>query len=765
MNEQQHARKIDTPPVGWRWSAIALLALVVSYLVSGCGGNNEPDAAPVPISEASAVIGPAGGTLDGPDGTQVVVPPQALRADTMIRIARSGAGAPADQPQGYLPQGSVYEFTPHDIVFERPVAMRVPVPAAAAASGAEAYASSPTKPWHPVESTVSGGFASWQSTSFSWLQPWACAPRLADPYPCAWARLITLAETATPGALTLTGIDPLYSRTFALTQAATVRLAARYQAARDCGDARLTVTRVDRRNNLVGAPQMLIDNLSVGLTDKPGSASISEGSHVFDVAFTDADNGTTSFGSRISCQRAFQAPATPVHRQADVDAVVIVVSAAPAPVAPPVITQQPASVAVNAGGSAAFTLAATAPDSLSLDWQRSNNAGASWSSLNSSGTGYSLIAAAGDTGAQFRARVCNVKGNLPPNCIFTSSAVLTVNVPPPPPPTPGNSKISAGYEHTCAIRADGSLACWGYNSSAQIGVGDRLSRLSPTTVALPEATVSVAAGYDATCALGASGTLRCWGDPFAATQPVIVGGVNGVDVGGGGIKAVTVGRGHACLLTVAGNVWCRGSNSAGQLGNGTLVYSDVPVLVLGAVGLPLADVARISAHDFKTCAVRNDGSVACWGNDALPVTSAVPIGISNATDVSGECALLSNGTVTCWTGIANAAPAAVAGLSDVVRIGFGGPNCALLGTGTIQCWGAGVFGNGQGFEVRAAPTAVAGLDAVGAMAAGGGHTCALRTDASLRCWGSGARGQLGVGDSGGRTVPTHVPDAVGWASP
>ena len=47
----------------------------------------------------------------------------------------------------------------------------------------------------------------------------------------------------------------------------------------------------------------------------------------------------------------------------------------------------------------------------------------------------------------------------------------------------GNSSIAAGFRHTCAIKSDGTLACWGYNSSAQLGSGDRNSYSTPNTVA------------------------------------------------------------------------------------------------------------------------------------------------------------------------------------------------------------------------------------------------------------------------------------------
>jgi alpha-tubulin suppressor-like RCC1 family protein len=75
------------------------------------------------------------------------------------------------------------------------------------------------------------------------------------------------------------------------------------------------------------------------------------------------------------------------------------------------------------------------------------------------------------------------------------------------------------------------------------------------------------------------------------------------------------------------------------------------------------------------------------------------------------------------------------------------------------------MGNGQVFEIDVPPVVVSQQAGVGAIATGGGHTCLLRTDAALRCWGSGQFGQLGVGDMNGRTTPTNVPDAVGWAAP
>src|SRR5262245_57995706 len=104
-------------------AAVALLAMAA--LLSACGGSGEGTPAAVP-TEVSAVIGPAGGTVDGPDGARVVIPAGALSADTTITIARRSTGAPTVLPDGFTPNGATYEFTPHDILFKQPVTIRVP---------------------------------------------------------------------------------------------------------------------------------------------------------------------------------------------------------------------------------------------------------------------------------------------------------------------------------------------------------------------------------------------------------------------------------------------------------------------------------------------------------------------------------------------------------------------------------------------------------------------------------------------------------------
>ena len=101
---------------------------------------------------------------------------------------------------------------------------------------------------------------------------------------------------------------------------------------------------------------------------------------------------------------------------------------------------------------------------------------------------------------------------------------------------PANSSIAAGFRHTCAIKSDGTLACWGYNSSAQLGSGNRNSYWTPNTVAGLAGVTAIATGANETCAIHSGGNLSCWGNT-SNTLPVAVAGFTGV-------KAVAVRR-HA----------------------------------------------------------------------------------------------------------------------------------------------------------------------------------------------------------------------------
>ncbi len=286
--------------------------------------------------------------------------------------------------------------------------------------------------------------------------------------------------------------------------------------------------------------------------------------------------------------------------------------------------------------------------------------------------------------------------------------------------------VSLGSYHTCAIKSDNTLWCWGYNVHGQLGLGNTTRRTSPVQVTGVLAS-DVSAGYYHTCAVRTTGAVACWGYNFHGmlgdgttterTSPVAVSSFTG------GSK-VTTGQYHTCALKTNGSAWCWGANG-GALGDGTSTQRLTPVAVSTTTGLTAAGV--ISTGFNHTCAVKTDGAAYCWGintygalGDNYPTTQTSPVVLS----------ALGAGT-TAWID--------------------GGDNavCAVKTDGSAWCWGQnseGRLGNGN-TTLQQVPSAVAAPfdSGVSRVAIAETHACGLKTDGSLWCWGANGNSKLGIG--------------------
>lgn len=176
----------------------------------------------------------------------------------------------------------------------------------------------------------------------------------------------------------------------------------------------------------------------------------------------------------------------------------------------------------------------------------------------------------------------------------------------------GVTSVSTGEAFSCA--AHDRVSCWGRNGSGQLGVGATSASEGPGDVGIVDA-VAVTSGLTHTCALLTDRSLLCWGaggagqlgqgvlaDSYSPTTPV--------GFGPGTALQVAAGDSFTCALRVDGSVSCWGENSAGQLGNGGSSTSDSPVDVIG-----LTNVIAIGAGAAHACAVQRDGAVTCWGQN------------------------------------------------------------------------------------------------------------------------------------------------------
>ena len=352
--------------------------------------------------------------------------------------------------------------------------------------------------------------------------------------------------------------------------------------------------------------------------------------------------------------------------------------------------------------------------------------------------------------------------------------------------------IAAGQFHSCALREGGDISCWGINGWGELGDGTEDVSLVPVQVANITDATAIAAGSRHSCALHQGGTISCWGwnyygqlgdgtEDDVSLVPVQV--ANIADA-----TAIATGGAHSCALREGGTISCWGNNGSGQLGDGTEGFSRrVPVQVAN-----IADATAIAAGDSHSCALREGGTISCWGSndsgqlgDGTEDDSLVPVQVANITDATAiaagsrhSCALHQGGTISCWgnngwgqlgdgTRDVSRVPVRVVGIADATAIAAGDfYSCALREGGTISCWGdnrVGQLGDGTD-DGSLVPVQVVGIADATAIATGSGwvgsggsgHSCALREGGTISCWGSNDSGQLGDGTEDVSLVPVQV---------
>src|SRR5438093_9501531 len=246
--------------------------------------------------------------------------------------------------------------------------------------------------------------------------------------------------------------------------------------------------------------------------------------------------------------------------------------------------------------------------------------------------------------------------------------------------------VDMGSFHSCARLQDGTVRCWGMNDSGQLGDGTQISSSTPVAVAGITGAAAITGGGFHTCARFPDGTLQCWGrnnagqlgDPAtlreAVTTPVRVTGITTA-------TAVSAGGVHTGALPGDGTVRCWGQNDYGQLGNGTSdpvpgspsTFNPTPVMVSG-----IATAVALSAGGWYTCALLQDGTIRCWGD--------------NTYGQLGDGAPIAPPTVRIAS-----TPVTVSGITTAVAIDAGIFHmCVLLQDGTVRCWGRNGDANGDG---------------------------------------------------------------------
>ncbi len=191
--------------------------------------------------------------------------------------------------------------------------------------------------------------------------------------------------------------------------------------------------------------------------------------------------------------------------------------------------------------------------------------------------------------------------------------------------------VSAGRNHTCALLDDGKIKCWGRNGNGQLGLGNISGTNLPGSVADlgndgsndPYTATALAAGNNHTCAVLNDGKVKCWGhnrkvgrlqgSDFTAPGGVVqTNNANNSDLNNA--VAISAGVDHSCALLNNDSIKCWGENASGQLGLGHTSFRSTTGGHNWNFGSNIT-VQQIATGNTRSCALLSDDSVKCWGNN------------------------------------------------------------------------------------------------------------------------------------------------------
>ncbi len=226
-------------------------------------------------------------------------------------------------------------------------------------------------------------------------------------------------------------------------------------------------------------------------------------------------------------------------------------------------------------------------------------------------------------------------------------------------------RAALGTYHACALDKSGSLWCWGYNYYGQVGDGTTTTpRTTPVKITSLGSVVGVALGSYHSCAVKTDHTLWCWGYNYygavgdGSSQNSRSAPVQATSLGAN-VAQVSAGSYHTCAVKTDHTLWCWGYNNYGQLGDGTTTTRLTPVQIT-SLGSNVASVAAGYSH---TCVLKTDNTLWCWGYNyygqvgdgttTTPKTSPVQVALgASALDVTAggyeTCARQSSTALYCW---------------------------------------------------------------------------------------------------------------------
>ena len=290
--------------------------------------------------------------------------------------------------------------------------------------------------------------------------------------------------------------------------------------------------------------------------------------------------------------------------------------------------------------------------------------------------------------------------------------------------------VSAGYNHTALIDAEGNLWTWGFGDKGRLGTGNTRTRRLP--IKIMENMVMVACGEAHTIALDREGTLWGWGQSNRGQNGVtLIFGRNRPGIIMDDVVYISSGNNHNAVIKSDKSLWTWGDNQVGQLGDGTRVITAEPQRIM-------ENVVQVAAGRNVTFALTEDGCAWRWGGASGPM-KPLRLELENVVFIAPWYAITADRRL--WN-ITRDGHEVI--LDNVVYVARGyNHSLAIKSDGSLWAWGKNNHGQlGDGTTTNHdVPIKV--MDNVDSVSAGENHTIIIKRDGSVHTFGSNTHGQLG----------------------
>jgi alpha-tubulin suppressor-like RCC1 family protein len=414
---------------------------------------------------------------------------------------------------------------------------------------------------------------------------------------------------------------------------------------------------------------------------------------------------------------------------------------------PVAISVQPQNISTHIGNGVFFSVTATGTAPIAYQWQKNgvDIVGATSSRYHIPPTKQS------DNGGIYSVQISNMVSS-----VLSAWARLSVL----------NASVSAGFNHSLALKADGTVWAWGDNVFGQLGYGGYAPSNVPIQVSGLTGVVQIAAGHGVSMALKSDGSVWTWGAVSSlgtganldSLIPVMVSTLSGI------VQIATSGD-HSFALKNDGTVWAWGFNDVNQINNSAITIFKTPVQITG-----LSGVVQLAAGVRHSVALIFDGTIWAWGSNTNSPSGGLngtPTKVANLTGVEQIFvnryeSLIAKGDGSVWRWGMNTPgdsgiPTQISGLNEIVQVNGAVEHVLVLRSdGTAWAWGnntVGQLGNPAIISYSSTAVLVSGLAGIMQVSTGGYFNLSTKSDGTVWAWGSNLSGQLGTGD----TIPSNVP--------